>query len=178
MTESVGLAVGERAPEVTAALVRPGGEIERMALSALVRERPVLLSFYPMDFSPDCIREWCAFRDFEWFASGDVVRVVGASRSGPRAHRQFIDRLGLSFPLFADTDLALADAFGVKYRTFGVSARARRSCFLVDAEIEIRYRWVADHWLDPTRDVPSMTELSDAVREALDVADADRFGMV
>jgi peroxiredoxin Q/BCP len=177
MDEPVGLTVGEQAPDAAATLVRPGGETERVALSALVRERPVLLSFYPIDFSPDCIREWCAFRDFEWFASGENISVVGSSRSGPRAHRQFIDRLGLGFPLYADTDLGFADAFGVKYRAFGVSTCARRSCFLVDEDREVRYRWVAENWLDPTRDVPSMAELSTGIREALDIEAPDRFGM-
>jgi peroxiredoxin len=178
MTESVGLAVGEQAPSATATLVRPDGTVESASLAELVAEKPILLSFYPMDFSPDCIREWCAFRDFEWFASGEALQVVGASRSGPRAHREFVSRLDLGFPLFADTDLALAEAFDVRYRTFGVSARARRSCFLLDGSREVRYRWVGEHWLDPTRDVPSMTELAGAVREELDIPEADRFGMV
>ena len=177
MTGSVGLAVGEQAPDVTATLVRPTGATEPVSLAELVGERPVLLSFYPLDFSPDCIREWCAFRDFEWFASGDHLQVVGASRSSPRIHQEFISRLDLGFPLFADTDLALAEAFGVRYRALGISARARRSCFLLDEDREIRYRWVGEHWLDPTRDVPSMTELASAIRGELDVAEADRFGM-
>ena len=45
MTESVGLAVGEQAPDVTATLVRPTGATEPVSLAELVGERSVLLSF-------------------------------------------------------------------------------------------------------------------------------------
>ena len=160
------LAVGDTAPEFAATLVTPEGETRETPFSELL-DRPVLLSFYTVDFSPDCIEEWCAFRDFGWFASGDDVRVVGVSKSGPRLHRRFIDRLELGFPLYADTDLAVSEGFGVAYRAFGVFRRSRRSCFLVDEDGEIRYRWLGEHWLDPTRDTPPVSELHGAVRAEL-----------
>ncbi|UIP00533.1 redoxin domain-containing protein [Halobaculum sp. CBA1158] len=160
------LDVGDPAPDFAATLVTPEGDAEETAFSDLL-DKPVLLSFYTVDFSPDCIEEWCAFRDFDWFASGDEVRVVGVSKSGPRIHRQFIDRLNLGFPLYADTDLAVSEAFGVAYRTFGLFRRSRRSCFLVDTDGEIRYRWLGEHWLDPTRDTPPVSEIHEAVREEL-----------
>lgn len=157
------LDVGDPAPEFAATLVTPEGETREASLSELL-DKPVLLSFYTVDFSPDCIEEWCAFRDFDWFASGEEVNVVGVSKSGPRLHRQFIDRLDLGFPLYADTDLAISEAFGVVYRTFGVFRRSRRSCFLIDEDGVIRYRWLGEHWLDPTRDTPPVDELHEAVR--------------
>ena len=176
MTESTGLAVGETAPNVAAPLVRPEGGVAAAPLSALVAEKPVLLCFYPGDFSPDCIREWCAFRDYEWFASSDRVRVVGASRSSVRLHREFIDHLGLGFPLYADRDLAAAEGFGVAYRPFGLSRRARRSCFLVDESLTVRYRWVADHWLDPTREQPPLTEIRAGIDGVLGEPEVETFG--
>lgn len=50
--------------------------------------------------------------------------------------------------------------------------------FAVGERREIRYRWIAEHWLDPTRDVPPMGELHEAVSEELDVTETERFGMV
>ncbi len=47
----------------------------------------------------------------------------------------------------------MAEAFGVDYRTFGLFRRPWRSCFVVDSDGIVRYRWLADHRLDPTRDV-------------------------
>jgi peroxiredoxin Q/BCP len=157
------LDVGARVPEVCAEFVDTDGSVSTVSLSTLVADRPVLLCFYTMDFSPDCVRQWCTFRDFDWFAGGDHVRVVGASRSGTRLHREFISRFDIGFPLFADTDLDLSDAFGVTYRTFGLTRRSRRSCFLVDTERVVRYRWLADHWFDPTRDLPPVADIHDAV---------------
>ncbi|MDS0297839.1 redoxin domain-containing protein [Halogeometricum sp. S1BR25-6] len=172
----VGLAVGETVPDVGGRLVRADGETTDVTLSALVAERPVLLNFYTADFSPDCVSEWCEFRDFDWFATGDSVQVVGASKSGERLHRKFISQFDLGFPLFADTRLELADAFGVRYRAFGVSHRAHRSCFLVDEDLTVRYKWVGEHWLDPTRDTPPVGEIHDAVVRELGGNDVETFG--
>ena len=170
------VAVGETAPDVGAMLVRPDGTVEETTLGALTDDRPVLLSFYTVDFSPDCIDEWCSFRDFDWFSSGEHVQVVGASKSSAGLHRRFIDYLGLNFPLFADTDLELSDAFGVTYRALGITRRSRRSCFLLDSDRRVRYRWLSEHWLDPTRDKPPVDAIHDAVTEELDVSGPETFG--
>jgi peroxiredoxin len=168
--------VGETVPDVTATLVRPDGTDEAVSLGTLLGDRPVLLSFYTVDFSPDCIDEWCSFRDFDWFSSGEHVEVVGCSKSSPSLHRRFIDYLGLKFPLYSDSDLRLSDAFGVTYRALGVSKRSRRSCFLVDRDLTVQYRWVGEHWLDPTRDTPPVGEIHDAITERLDVGEPETFG--
>jgi peroxiredoxin Q/BCP len=169
------LDVGDAVPDVTADLVGADGTVSSVPLSALTDDGPVLLCFYTMDFSPDCVRQWCAFRDFEWFAGGEQVDVVGASRSGTRLHRRFISRFDIGFPLYADTDLAVSDAFGVTYRTLGVTKRSRRSCFLVDSAGVVRYRWLADHWLDPTRDLPPVADIHEAVVAELG-PDPETFG--
>jgi peroxiredoxin len=170
MNDDDGLDVGSEAPEFTAPLVHPGGRTAEVSLSSLLAGGPVLLAFYTNDFSPDCIEELCSFRDFEWFSEGDDVRVVGISKSGPALHRRFISYLDLSFPLYSDADLEVAEAFGVRYRTFKLFARARRSCFLVDTDRVVRYRWLAEHWLDPTRDVPPVAEIRAAIDETLGTA--------
>ncbi|WP_101295527.1 redoxin domain-containing protein [Halegenticoccus soli] len=173
---SDGLAVGETAPDVGGTLVRPDGGVTETPLSALLAERPVLLCFYTGDFSPDCVREWCSFRDFGWFASDDRLQVVGVSKSSASVHRRFIDRLSLGFPLYSDSDLEITRAFGVEYRAFGLVRRSKRSCFLVDESRTVRYRWVGDHWLDPTRAAPPVGEIYDAVRAELGGDEGDRFG--
>ncbi|WP_380678628.1 redoxin domain-containing protein [Salinigranum sp. GCM10025319] len=169
------LAVGTEAPDVRADLVDTDGSVSTVSLSELIADGPVLLCFYTMDFSPDCVKQWCAFRDFDWFAGGDHVQIVGVSRSGVRLHRRFISQFDIGFPLYADTDLDLSDAFGLTYRTLGLTKRSRRSCFLVDTDREIRYRWLADHWLDPTRDLPPVSEIHEAVVREVG-PEADDFG--
>lgn len=176
MPGSTGLPVGAAAPSVREALVKPSGEVREVPLAELYADKPLLLCFYTADFSPDCIEEWCSFRDLDWFASGDHVRVVGASKSRPMFHRKFIDALDLTFPMYADTDLELAAAFDVKYRTLGLFKRSRRSCFLIDTDGTVRYRWIGDHWLDPTRATPPVGEIHDDVMEILGESEPDTFG--
>jgi len=166
MNKASGIEPGNEAPEFTATLVRPGGTEETVSLSSLLEDGPVLLAFYTNDFSPDCIEEWCSFRDYG-LLEGEDVQVVGISKSGSYLHERFISYLGIEFPLFSDPDLEVAEAYDVAYRAAKLFPRARRSCFLVDTDGIVRYRWLADHWLDPTRDVPPVEEVHEAVRESL-----------
>lgn len=177
MAESRGIAVGETVSDVTETLVRRDGSASETALSELLAEKPVLLTFYTNDFTPDCIEEWCSFRDYDWFASGEAVQVVGVSKSRPYTHRKFIDYLDLNFPLYADTDLDIASAFGVTYRLFKIVRRARRSCFLVDTDGVVRYKWVGEHPLDPTRDQPPIAEIHETVAEEFGDDEPETFGI-
>ena len=176
MTESSALTVGDEAPDFSATLVRPDGDTSETTLSNLLADRPVLLAFYTNDFSPDCISEWCSFRDYDWFATGEQVQVVGVSKSRPYTHRKFIDYLGLGFPLFTDAGLAISDAYGVKYRAFKLFPRPRRSCFLIDQDQEIRYRWVGEHAIDATRDKPPVSEVHQAITDELGEPETETFG--
>jgi peroxiredoxin Q/BCP len=176
MADSSGLDVGTQVEDVQETLVRPDGTSETAALSDLLADGPVLLSFYTNDFSPDCIEEWCSFRDYDWFTSNDAVQVVGASKSRPFTHRKFIDHLDLQFPLYADTDLDLSDAFDVSYRAFKIVPRSRRSCFLLDEDAVVRYKWVGEHPLDPSRATPPISEIHEAIEEEFGGDGPETFG--
>lgn len=173
---SRGLSVGSRVPSVSAPLVHPDGGTDEVPLESLYEDRAVLLTFYTNDFTPDCIEEWCSFRDYEWFMADDRIDVVGVSKSRPSTHRTFIDRLDLSFPLYSDTDLEITDAFDVRYRVLNLLSRSRRSCFLIDRDGVVRYKWLGEDGLDPTRDVPDLDELRSAIEDELGSADPDTFG--
>lgn len=76
-------------------------------------EGPIILYFYPKDFTPGCTKEACSFRDsFEDFKQLDV-KVIGISRDSIERHRSFKKKHNLPFELLADTDgeiCALYDA--------------------------------------------------------------------
>jgi peroxiredoxin len=167
MTTERALSVGDDAPSFTEALVAPDRETEDVPITDFLVEKSVLLCFYTNDFSPDCVGQWCSFRDYDWFTANDDVHVVGVSKSRPFTHRKFIDYLDLGFPLYADTNLDIASAFGVDYRVFGVARRARRSCFLIDQSGDVQYRWLGDHSIDPTRDSPPVDEIRVAIEDHL-----------
>ncbi|PSP59417.1 peroxiredoxin [Halobacteriales archaeon QH_7_66_36] len=173
MPDAPGLAVGDTAPDFTTDLVTPDEEVTERSLSELLEDSPVLLTFYTVDFSPDCIEEWCSFRDFGWFAASDQVQVVGISKSRSYLHKRFISYLDLNFPLFSDPDLEVAEKFDVKYRALNLFARSRRSCFLVDTDRTVRYRWLGEHWLDPTRDTPPVGDIHEALQGILGTGGLD-----
>ncbi|KAF0178102.1 MAG: AhpC/TSA family protein [Limisphaerales bacterium] len=75
--------------------------------------RPVILYFYPKDDTPGCTKEACAFRDAfaDFTAKGAVV--LGVSADSVKSHDKFIKKFKLPFPLLADEDKRVVDAYGV-----------------------------------------------------------------
>jgi peroxiredoxin Q/BCP len=90
----------------------PSDRGEDVSLASL-RGRPVVLYFYPKDDTSGCTTQACEFRD-SWAdvqARGAVV--LGVSPDGVASHRKFRDKFSLPFPLLADEDHAVAEAYGV-----------------------------------------------------------------
>ena len=98
------------------------------------RGRTVILYFYPRDATPGCTREACAFRDAWERLEQAGAQVLGVSTDDVSSHRAFAEEHGLPFPLLADTDAAIARAYGVPV-SFGA---ARRMTFLIDGRGQIR----------------------------------------
>lgn len=86
-----------------------GGTVDLASL----RGRPVVLYFYPKDDTSGCTTQACDFRDrwTEVQARGAVV--LGVSPDGLRSHAKFRTKYRLPFPLLADEDHAVAEAYGV-----------------------------------------------------------------
>jgi peroxiredoxin Q/BCP len=77
------------------------------------RGKVVVLYFYPKDMTPGCTTEACDFRDYHpEFAALDTV-VLGISPDDVKSHDKFVQKYQLPFPLLADTDHAVAEAYGV-----------------------------------------------------------------
>ena len=105
---------------------------------------PVVLYFYPKDNTPGCTREACGFRDAMPAFGRLGVPVFGVSADKATAHDRFVLKQGLNFPLLADPEHELIEAYGVwvekslygrKY--FGVA----RSTFVVGADGRIEKVW-------------------------------------
>jgi peroxiredoxin Q/BCP len=97
--------------------------------------RPVLLYFYPKASTPGCTTQSCGMRDVK----GDIgdAQILGVSPDPPERQARFDDKYGLGFPLLADTDHRLADAFGVwgEKKLYGRSYHGVvRSAFLIDRD--------------------------------------------
>ena len=89
----------------------PSGDGDTVALAEL-RGRQVVLYFYPKDDTPGCTTQACDLRD-SWGAIQEAGAVVlGVSPDGPASHAQFARKFQLPFPLLADEDHAVAEAYG------------------------------------------------------------------
>ncbi|HBR94143.1 MAG TPA: thioredoxin-dependent thiol peroxidase [Opitutae bacterium] len=76
-------------------------------------QQPCLLYFYPKDDTPGCTKEACAIRD-AWAEFAEAgLKVVGVSKDDERSHGKFQEKYQLPFPLIPDTELELAQAYGV-----------------------------------------------------------------
>jgi thioredoxin-dependent peroxiredoxin len=85
-------------------------------LADFVGKKIVLLYFYPKDFTGGCTKEACGFRDRMGELQKDNVEVIGVSFDSADSHKKFIAKYNLNFPLIADTDGKIADAYGVRMK--------------------------------------------------------------
>jgi thioredoxin-dependent peroxiredoxin len=123
------LAPGDDAPafEVTSSDGKP------LNLADFRGRKNVVLYFYPRDFTMVCTRETCGFRDmYEDLASQDT-EVIGVSFDDDATHESFRKEHHVPFPLVADTQHALAEAYGATSSTIGkLLGRASRVTYLID----------------------------------------------
>jgi len=119
----------------------PDHEGRQRRLSALLRDGPLILYFYPADFTPGCTQEACDFRDLHGRILGSGLKVVGVSPQPPESHRRFRDKYALPFTLLSDEDKAVIKAYHVD-GPLGIGVR--RATYLIDQARKIRSAIIAD----------------------------------
>jgi thioredoxin-dependent peroxiredoxin len=100
------------------------------------RGRKLLVYFYPEADTPGCTKQSCDVRDHRQEFDELGVDVVGISPDEPDKQLAFDRKYDLGFPLLADTDHAVAEAWGT-WRDDDIV----RSSFLVDEDGKIRDVW-------------------------------------
>jgi thioredoxin-dependent peroxiredoxin len=130
---------GDRAPDFTL----PSDDGSHVSLAGL-RGKRIVLYFYPKDDTSGCTVEACEFRDTLPRLDEAGAVVLGVSPDPVASHRKFRDKYDLTFPLLADEDHAVAEAYGVwaeksmygrKY--WGIE----RTTFLIDEEGVVARVW-------------------------------------
>ena len=117
-----------------------GGKLSLKALKG----KKVVLYFYPKDDTSGCTREAIDFNglkaDFE--TAGAVV--VGVSPDSPASHDKFKKKHALDFPLLADEEKAMLEAYGVWVEKSMYGRKymgVERTTLLIDAAGKVARVW-------------------------------------
>ncbi|HEY6158291.1 MAG TPA: redoxin domain-containing protein [Gemmatimonadales bacterium] len=140
------LPAGTRAPDF--ALSRAPG---RTVSLADFRGRPVILAFYPADWSPVCGDQMALYNEVLSEFERYNAQLLGISVDGAWCHAAFARDRGLHFPLLADFEPkgAVARRYGVYREGDGFSERA---LFVVDGDGIVRWSYVSPVDVNPGAD--------------------------
>lgn len=108
------------------------------------RGKKLLIYFYPEADTPGCTTQSCAVRDAREDLGGLGVDAVGISPDQPDAQARFDQKFSLGFPLLADPDHAVADAYGVWGEKSLYGKRYDgiiRSSFLIGEDGTVEHAW-------------------------------------
>jgi peroxiredoxin Q/BCP len=125
------LPLGGRAPEFTL----PDQDDQSVSLSNLLRRGPLILYFYPADFTPGCTRQACLMRDLHGEIERAGLNVAGVSPQRPATHRRFREKYQLPFTLLSDIDKFVISMYDVR-GPLGIGVR--RATYLIDQARYIR----------------------------------------
>lgn len=112
------IAVGQQAPDFTL----PDENRQPVHLADL-RGQPVVLVFYPLDFSPVCTGEMCEIRDNFPDVESSGARLLGISRDSTWTHKAFKEKEGLKQTLLADMKGDVARLYGAWNEQAGLAER-------------------------------------------------------
>ena len=97
--------------------------------SDLIGKQAFVLYFYPKDDTPGCTVEGCAFRDESAEYKKHGIQVFGVSLDNVDSHKAFTEKFNLNFPLLADPDQKICEAYGVNVKD---NKYAERVTFAID----------------------------------------------
>jgi peroxiredoxin Q/BCP len=125
---------GDPAPDFSA-LTTDGSRVSL----ADFRGKKLVLYFYPMDDTPGCTAQACSLRDHNAEIKAKGAAILGVSAQDLASHQKFTAKHKLNFPLLADTDRAVARAYGtigsgVGGALRGVLGLAERVTFIIDEQ--------------------------------------------
>lgn len=96
---------------------------ERVTSEQFVGKKPLVVFFYPKNFTPGCTAEACSFRDkYEDFMDYGAD-LLGVSADSQRSHERFAANFNLPYSLLSDPDKSLQKAFKISPQFFGILSR-------------------------------------------------------
>lgn len=129
--------IGDKIPEI---LGRDANGKEIKASDYLGKK--FALYFYPKDNTPGCTSQACSLKDGYSDLQRAGLEVIGVSVDDEKSHQKFITKYELPFPLIADTDKKLVEAFGVwgEKKMYGRTYFGTyRTTFIIDEEGKVEH---------------------------------------
>lgn len=122
-------------------------------LSRDAENQPVILFFYPKDFTPGCTQEACSFRDsYEQFTYQGIL-VVGISQDSMKQHLKFKEKHSLPYDLLSDPNGNVAGKYGARIPIIGAN---KRVTFLLDKNHKIKH--ICSNLFGISKHIDSMRE--------------------
>ena len=122
---------GQKAPEFTL----ESTEGKKISLQDFKGRKNVVLYFYPKDMTSGCTAEACSFRDNLARVTKTGAVIFGVSVDDVKSHQKFTEKYELNFPLLADTEKEVVNAYGVwkKKSMYGREYMGiERTTFIID----------------------------------------------
>jgi glutaredoxin-dependent peroxiredoxin len=137
------LSIGQSAPDFT---LHSSNRDVNVTLSEL-KDKNVLLLFFPLAFTGVCTKELCSVRDNISFYNNSNATVIGISVDSPATLNKFKEDQNINFTLLSDFNKDVSTAYGSIYDNFigwmkGVS---KRSAFIIDKNGLIQYAEVLEN---------------------------------
>ena len=148
--------VGDKAPEFSLPTDAWDNEV---SLSDARREGPVVLFFYPGDWSSVCTDQMAQVQEEIGRFQDRGARVLGISADSPWSHRAWAEERGIGFPLLADFNKDVIEQYGVRNK----AGFAERSYFVIDRDGVVRAKRVEES----PRDQPEVEAVLDDLDKAL-----------
>ncbi len=148
--------VGEKAPDFSLPTDSWDNEV---SMEGARREGPVVLFFYPGDWSRVCTDQMSQLRDEIGRFQEKGVKVLGISADSPWSHRSWAEERGINFPLLSDFNKEVIEEYGVK----NAAGFAERAYFVVDREGVVRARKIESS----PRDQPEVEAVLDDLERVL-----------
>lgn len=130
---------GEAAPDFTL----PDQDGASFTLSRELAEGPVVLFFYPADFTPVCTAEACMFRDEHARLADAGLRVVGVSPQSSESHRRFREAHALPYRLLADPERRVIGRYAGSVAGVRLPVLTRRVTYLIAKDGRVAERVIA-----------------------------------
>ncbi len=148
--------VGEKAPEF--ALPTDSWE-NKVSLEAARREGPVVLFFYPGDWSRVCTDQMAQVQKEIGRFREKGAKVLGISADSPWSHHAWTEERGIDFPLLSDFNKEVIEEYGVRNK----AGFPERAYFVVDREGIVRAKRVDES----PREQPEVEAVLDDLEKAL-----------